>query len=111
MAVPAVNITIEKGVDFENSFTISNPDGSAFNLFGYTAVAKIKKFPSATISKSFSVSITPAIGKILISMGSSMTSELSEGRNYYDIIIISNGYNQKTRVIEGMALVSPTVSA
>lgn len=43
MAVPAVNISIEKGMYFENTFTISNPDETPLILIGYSAVAKIKK--------------------------------------------------------------------
>lgn len=110
MALPAVNITIEKGTDFENSFTINNPDGSVFNLSGYSAVAKIKKYPTSSVSTPFSVSIVSGSGNIRISMASSITSQLSEGRNYYDIVIVSTGYGTKTKVIEGSALVTPSVS-
>jgi hypothetical protein len=109
MAVPAVNITIEKGVYFENTFTINNSDGTPLNLSGYSAVSKIKKHPSSSSSHSFSVSITASTGKIVISMGNTTTSELSEGRNYYDIVVTSSG-GIKSRVIEGMALVTPSIS-
>lgn len=109
MAVPSVNITIEKGAYFENTFTINNADGTALNLIGYSAVAKVKKYPSSTTSQSFSVSIIASTGKIQISMTDTVTATLSEGRNYYDIVITSSG-GTKTRVIEGMALVTPSVS-
>lgn len=109
MAVPAVNIVIEKGADFNNTFTINDSDGSVFNLSGYTAVAKIRKYPGSPTSQSFNVGITSATGQINLSMGSSITSLLSDGRNYYDVLITSDE-NIKTRVIEGTALVSPSVS-
>lgn len=109
MAAPSVNITIEKGTYFENTFTISNSDGTPLNLSGYSAIAKIKKYPSSPISQSFSVSITASTGKIQVSMADTTTANLSEGRNYYDIVITS-GTGIKSRVIEGTALVTPSVS-
>lgn len=109
MAVPVVNINIEKGADFSNTFTIDNYDGSVFNLNGYTAVAKIRKYPGSPTSKSFNVGITSSLGKITLSMGSTDTFDLVNGRNYYDILITSDE-NIKMRVIEGTALVSPSIS-
>lgn len=109
MASPSVNITIEKGTYFENTFTINNSDGTPLNLTGYSAVAKIKKYPSSPTSHSFSVSITAATGKIQVSMADTTTAILTEGRNYYDVIITSGG-GTKSRVIEGMALVTPSIS-
>ena len=43
MAVPAVNIEIEQGADFTSTFTITNSDGSVFNMSSASAVAKAKK--------------------------------------------------------------------
>lgn len=110
MATPSVNIVIEKGTDFESTFFIDNPEGDSFNLSGYSAVAKIKRHPAATTSIPFSVNIIASTGQVRISMGNTITSQLSEGRNYYDIVIISQGYNTKTKVIEGNALVYPSAS-
>jgi len=109
MTVPSVNITIEKGTYFENTFTINNSDGTPLNLTGYSAVAKIKKYPSSPTSHPFSITITANTGKIQVSMGHTTTASLSEGRNYYDIVITSGG-GTKSRVIEGMALVTPSIS-
>jgi hypothetical protein len=110
MAIPSVNITIEKGVNFENTFTINDSDGVPFNLTNYSAIAKIKKYPSSPISNSFSILINAPVGQIQLSMGSSITAQLSEGRNYYDIVIVSTGYGTKTKVIEGSAIVTPSIS-
>lgn len=109
MAVPSVNITIEKGVNFENTFTVNNSDNTPLSLVGHSAVAKVKKHHSSTTSYPFTILITASLGKIQLSMGSTITSQLPEGRNYYDIVVTSND-GIKTRVIEGMALVTPSVS-
>lgn len=105
-----VNLNIEKGTDFEESFDVSNTDGSVLILSGYTAVSKLKKFPESSISTSFSVGITSSLGKVIISMGNTITSTLSPGRYYYDVIITSPN-SKKTRIVEGMVHVSASPSS
>ena len=111
MATPAVNLTIDKGTSFEATFTVTNADGSVFSLTNYSATAKIRKHPTATSSKSFQTSITTGNGEIKISMGSTVTSELTAGRNYYDVIITHSVSNKITKVVEGTAIVTETVAA
>ena len=111
MATPAVNLTIDKGTSFEATFTVTNADGSVFSLTNYSATAKIRKHPTATSSKSFQTSITTGNGEIKISMGSTVTSELTAGRNYYDVIITHSVSNKITKVFEGTAIVTETVAA
>lgn len=110
MSVPAVNLTIDKGTYFEATFNVSNSDGSVFLLSGYSATAKIRKHSTATTSASFSTSITVATGEIKISMGSTITSQLTAGRNYYDVIITQSGTNKIQKVFEGTVIVNETVS-
>lgn len=110
MAVPTVNLTIEKGTSFETTFNITNSDDSVFVLFNFSASAKIRKHPTATTSKSFSTTITSAIGEIKISMGSTVTANLTSGRNYYDVVITNSQTNKVQKVFEGTVIVSDTVS-
>lgn len=105
MAARSVNLTIEQGTDFTSTFTIKNPDGTVLPLTGYSAVAKLGKHPSATSTTSFSTSITASTGKVTLTMGNAVTANLDPGRYYYDCVIESGGGN-KTRVIEGMVLVT-----
>lgn len=109
MAVPALNITIDKGVDYNSTFTVTNPDGTPAVLTGYGGTAKIKKYPGDTVSYPFSVSITAATGRVSIAMTSGATALLDEGRHYYDVVVTApSGIIRK--VVEGMALVKPSVS-
>ena len=110
MAVPSVNLTLDKGTDFEATFNVTNSDGTAFLLSNYTATAKVRKHPAATSYKSFSTSMTVAIGEIKISMSAANTAQLTAGRNYYDVIITQTGTGKITKVFEGMILVNETVS-
>lgn len=110
MAIPSVNIIIEQGADFYSTYFLTGPNNDPLNLGGYTAVAKIGKHPSSQTSYSFSTNIVTSLGKIIIAMDSSVTSQLSEGRNYYNIFIINSLSGEKTKVIEGSAIVNPSIS-
>jgi hypothetical protein len=110
MAVPSVNITIDGGTNFENTFTLRNPDGTPIDLTGYTGVSKIRKYPKDALNvQSFTVGITSSTGEVTLSMASTITSEIEQGRNYYDIVLTATD-GTVSKVLEGTALVSPTVS-
>jgi hypothetical protein len=110
MAVPSINLTLDKGTDFSATFNVTNADGTPASLNNYIATAKIRKYPAAPSVQSFSTTITAAIGEIQVSMASSITATLESGRNYYDVIITQGGTNKITKVFEGMILVNDTVS-
>ena len=109
MAVPVVNIEIEQGADFTSTFTITNNDGSIFSMSNASAVAKAKKHPTAGTAYTFSTSIVSATGKITISMTDEVTATMEAGRYLYDILLTAAG-GDKTRVIQGMALVTAGIS-
>lgn len=110
MAVPVVNLRIDKGTSFEATFNVTNSDGSPFNLTGHNASAKIKKHPTSNTSKSFDVSIVASTGEITISMGSSVTSELSAGINIYDVVITEINDGKVSKVFEGNVTVYESIS-
>jgi hypothetical protein len=109
MAVPAVNIVVEQGTDYEEVFTVNNPDGSPLDLTGHSGVAKIRKFPDSTSSTSFNVGIVSTAGQVIVSLANTVTANLKAGRYYYDVIIISP-QSKKTKVVDGMVLVNPSES-
>lgn len=110
MAIPAVNITIEQGADFASAFTITNSDGSIYNLLNNSAVSKLKKHPSSTKSYDFTTSITVSTGQIVLSMSNTLTRTIPGGRYFYDILLTNSISGLKTRVIEGTAFVSPSIA-
>ena len=107
MAVPAVNIVVEKGTDYEEVFTVNNPDGSPLNLTGYTGASKIRKFPESSTSTSFNVGIVSTAGQVVVSLANTVSLSLNPGRYYYDVIITSSS-GKKTKVVDGMVLVNPS---
>lgn len=108
-STPVVNIVIPQGADFSELFTSTETDGSATNLAGYTAAAKIKKHPGATSSTSFSISITGSTGEVTISLSDTQTTNLEPGRYYYDVYLTS-GSGVVSRMVEGMAFVTAGIT-
>jgi len=103
------DIVIYKGVDFEASFNVFNSDSSATSLTGLTTTyARIRKHPSATSYQEFSKTITSGTGLITLTLTADQTSQLSDGRNYFDVILTLHG--KKVMMIKGTAIVYESVS-
>lgn len=110
MSASPLNLTIEQGTDFEIKLTVRNKDNSPLNLLSYTASSSLKKHYKSTTSHPFTITFLDRInGRISLSMGSTTTSALSEGRYVYDVLLTSPN-TVKTRVVQGTVLVSPGVS-
>jgi hypothetical protein len=110
MAVAEVtNIVIEKGTDFEATFSLFEPDQSAAILSGLTTTfATIRKFPDATTGEEFGKTITAGTGTIKLTLTATQTANLKAGRNYFDVVITMN--NKKLKVIKGTAIVEESAS-
>lgn len=110
MSAININLIMEQGADYEVDFTIRNDDGSALNLTGYTAESVVKKHSSSTTSYPFSVTfVDRTAGEISVSMASTTTGTMSEGRYMYDVVLTSPS-SAKSRVIQGNVLVNPGVT-
>ena len=108
------NLTIYGGSDFNTTFNVTDDGNTNFNLTSYSGSAAISKSVSigATlgITTAFTVGITSAIGgKLEISLGSTATRDLVEGRYVYDVLI-SSGATTYT-LVNGNIMVVPVVSA
>jgi len=113
MAVYEVNsLTIEKGTDFDAVFTIYNEDGSPLGInSSFVGISKLRKYPGAVKEYPFDVELNEEESSVLISMASTITSELPSGRCYFDILL-SYGYADTTtkKFIKGSIIVQDTAS-
>jgi hypothetical protein len=110
MATYAANFTLDKGTDFEEEFNLAEDDGSPLNLVGYTAAAKIRKYPESPKYTPFVITfVDRSAGRLKISLTNSQTLNLSSGRNYYDLILI-DGSSKIRKVVEGNIIVNETTS-
>jgi len=105
------NIFIDQGADFSTTVTISDSSGSALDLTGYTALAQVRKTYESTTSTAFTATFASdrTTGQITISLTDTQTSTLDHGRYVWDLLI-TDASDNKTRVVEGIATVNPSVS-
>ena len=108
-ATPSVNIVIAQGADFSEVFNSTETDGTASNLSGYTGAASLRKYPESATKKDFSVSITGSTGEVTISMTDEVTATIKHGRHYYDVLLTSSS-GLKSRMVEGMAMVTAGIT-
>lgn len=108
MAVPAVNLTIDKGTTFSTSIKLKR-DGAPINLTGYTLSAKMRKHYNASSYYTFTATTaSPTQGIVTVGMASSITSTIPEGRYVYDLLITYAGTTSKA--VEGTIIVKGTAS-
>ena len=108
----ASNLTIYTGADFNATFDVYNVSNSVYSLAngGFTTAwsgsGQIQKSAgvaaTTTPSATFTVGVTTA-GKVTLALGSTATSNLSQGRLLYNVLVSSGGtiYN----MIDGNVLV------
>ena len=108
MAAFPINLVIEQVTDFDATFNVQNEDNTTpLNLTGYNATARMKKSYGALDHISFVVDFVDRYnGIIKISLSNSTTS-LLENRRYAYSIVLTSPQGKKSRVIEGIAEVTP----
>ena len=90
----AANLTIFGGANFSADFTVVDTGNAAYNFTGWTGSAQLAKSVSvgATMGAlaTFNVGFTSAYdGKFNLSLGSTATGLLSEGRYVYNVLVSS----------------------
>lgn len=108
------NLVINTGSSFVDSFTVKTTSGSPFNFNGWSASSQMAKSVSIGSSMyaaaTFNVGFTSAAGgKFNLSLGSTATRSLSEGRYVYDILVSSG--STVYRIASGNVLVIPGISS
>ena len=104
------NIFIDQGATFTTTVTVTDSNGDAVSLAGYSVAAQIRKTFLSSTSTAFTASISNAsAGEITISLTDSQTTSLDAGRYVYDVLITASG-GTKTRVVEGQVTVNPSVT-
>ena len=110
----AANLTLYSGADFTAKFNVVDTSNSPYNFTGYTASSQMQK--SAGIAATtvpaitFNVGFTSAAGGVFeVSVGSTDTRTLAEGRYVYNVLVSSGStiYN----IVNGNILVYPGISS
>ena len=103
-------LLIEQGATFSTTVNVEDTAGAAINLFGYSASSQMRKSYYATSNTIITSTITgSANGEITLSMTAANTANLTPGRQVFDLLITSPT-GVKTRVVEGVIVISPGVT-
>lgn len=111
MAAGKYDIVIDQGSDFAIQIQIEQ-DGSNVNLSTHSARAQLRPTPtSSTLTETFTCTVTNAVqGKLTMSLTNSATANISAGKYYYDLELVNSSSSTVTRLIEGVARVTPEVT-
>ena len=110
------DIIIPKGVDYEQSFTITDKNSSGVSFSGFASckvTSKFKQnFESVSFAGTFSSTFTGS-GVVTLSLTDTQTSNLSIGRYFYDVVSTlefktgedENSDLQTVRLVQGQIIV------
>lgn len=103
-------LLIEQGATFSTTVNVEDTAGAAINLTGYSASSQMRKSYYATSNTTITSTITGnSNGEITLSMTATNTAALTPGRQVFDLLITSPT-GVKTRVVEGIIVISPGVT-
>jgi molybdopterin-binding protein len=106
-----VELTIEQGANLTSTISVNDDQGDAVNLYYYTASSQLRKSYYSTSTTIVSAIVTGnANGQITLSMTAANTANLTAGRYVYDVTIRNSLDNSITRVVEGTAVILPSVT-
>ena len=110
----AANLTLYAGADFNATFNVVDTSNSPYDFTGYTASSQMQKsagIGATTVpATTFTVGITSAAGGVFeVSVGSTDTRTLTEGRYVYNVLVSSGAtiYN----IVNGNIMVYPGISS
>lgn len=109
-----VNLTLYTGSNFDVNFTTVDISGNEFDFTNWSGSSQMTKsvsigsslYPHATFNVGFT---SETEGKFKISLGSTETRSLSEGRYYYDVLVSSGTTVYK--IVDGNILVKSGISS
>jgi hypothetical protein len=105
------NIIIDQGADYSTSLTVTEDDGTATDLTGYTGAGQIRKHYASSTAYDFDIIFAAdrSSGVVTLSLSRATTETIEAGRYVYDVEITSAA-NNRTRLVEGIATVTPQVT-
>jgi hypothetical protein len=107
------DIYLEQGTDFNRTITLADNTGNSYNLYGFSVSSQSRlSYYSQNTAIYLNSSITDAAnGVITISASSANTANIQYGisKLVYDVII-TDTFGTKTRVLEGVIYISPSVT-
>lgn len=105
------NLYVDAGSDYSNIITVAAASTVPLDLTGYTVKSQIRKSYGSSTAYNFNASIYDATnGKVRVQLSSSQSESIPPGKYLYDIEITQTSSGIKTRVIEGLVIVTPQIT-
>ena len=105
------NLYIDQGSTYSNIITVASSTGSALDLTNYTVASQIRKSYGSSTAYNFTASVYNAVdGKVRLQLTSTESSAIPAGRYLYDIEITNTNTSAKTRILEGIVVVTPEIT-
>jgi len=110
----AQNIEIDQASDFSQSYIAKTDAGVVIDLITVpsTLTAQIRKSFASSTATDFVATVTATVttGEYTLALTIAKTTAMERGRHVYDVVqeITATGF--KTRIMEGIAVVSPSVT-
>lgn len=90
--------------------SLTDSNGDVLNLTGYSATGQVRKtFSSSTVAATFTTALAAGTGQVTLTLTDVATAAMTSGRYVYDILLTDSS-GDKTRILEGHATVTPSVS-
>tara|TARA_B100000965_G_C19211792_1_gene591932 strand:- start:267 stop:602 length:336 start_codon:yes stop_codon:yes gene_type:complete len=104
------NLYVDQGSDFTITLSLTDSVDDALNLTGSSFLAQVRKsHASSTVKATFTTTNDGNGGNLTIKLTDVQTAALESGRYVYDVMQTASDGN-KTRLIEGQLIVTPSVS-
>ena len=110
----AQNIEIDQDSDYSKTFTAKDDTGTVIDLTTApsTLAAQIRKSYATTTAVDFTATVTAAVttGEYTLELTDVQTAAMERGRHVYDVVQTVTSTEIKTRIMEGIAVISPGVT-
>lgn len=101
-----INLVIDQGSDFLNSFDITLANGQSVDLSTFTGQSQMREHDSAI--SYYSIDVTVAAAEIILSLSAIQSANIEAGRYLYDVEITDGTI--KYRILEGIVTVTPNIT-
>ncbi len=106
-----LELSCDQGSNFSVNLDLTNDDGAAINVAGFTFTSSIRKsYYSSNVTANLTVTIAnSAAGNVALSMNAVTTANIVAGRYLYDVKMVRTD-STVSRVIEGIITVFPQIT-
>ena len=110
----AQNIEIDQDSDYSKTFIAKDDTGTVIDLITApsTLAAQIRKSYATTTAVDFTATVTSSVttGEFTLALTDVQTAAMERGRHVYDVVHTVTSTEIKTRIMEGIAVISPSVT-